>query len=88
MCVCVTEFLCSAPETVTSLISYMGSPGGLAVKNPPANVGDAGLIPGSQRLPGKGNSNPFQYSCLGNPMDRSVWRATVHGVKKESDMTW
>ena len=60
------------------------------VKNPPANAGDAGdmsLIPGSGRSPGKGNGNPFQYSCLGNPMDRGAWRATVHGVTKESDTT-
>ena len=40
------------------------------------------------RLPGTGNSNLLQYSCLGNPMERRVWRATVHGVTKESDMTW
>ena len=37
------------------------------VKNPPANVGDMGLIPGSGRSPGGGNGNPLQYSCLGNP---------------------
>ena len=40
------------------------------VKNPPANAGDAGSIPGSGRSPGGGNGNPFQYSCLKNPMDR------------------
>ena len=54
------------------------------VKNPPANardIRDAGSIPGS-RSPGEGNGNPFQYSCLENPMDRGAWRATVHGVKK------
>ena len=59
------------------------------VKNPPANAGDTGdlgSIPGSGRCPGIGNSNPLQYSCLENPMDRGVWRATVHGVA-ESDMT-
>ena len=88
MCICVTEFLCCAPETITLLISYMGPPGGSMVKNPPANVGDEGLILGSQRLPGTGNSNPLHYSCLGNSMDRRVWRATVHGVTKESDVTW
>ena len=32
--------------------------------------------------PGEGNGNPLQYSCLGNPMDRGAWRATVHGVAK------
>ena len=37
--------------------------------------------------PGGGNGNPFQYSCLGNPMDRGAWQATVHGITKELDMT-
>ena len=50
----------------------LGFPGGSVVKNPPANVGDAGLIPVSGRFPGEGNGNPLQYSCLGNPMDRGV----------------
>ena len=31
--------------------------------------------------------NPFHYSCLENPMDRGAWRATVHGVARELDMT-
>ena len=57
------------------------------VKNLPANVRDAGLIPGSGRSPGEGNGNSLQYSCLENPMDREAWRATVHGVAKELDMT-
>ena len=43
-------------------------------------VSDVGLIPGSERFPGRGHGNPLQYSCLGNPMDRGVWQATVHGV--------
>ena len=45
------------------------------VKNPPANAGDSrdeGLIPGSGRSSGVGNGNPFQYSCLGKPMDRGA----------------
>ena len=41
-----------------------------------------GLIPGSGRYPGEGNSNPLQYSCLENPMGRGAWRATVHGFTK------
>ena len=41
-----------------------------------------GSIPGSERSPGKGNGNPLQYSCLGNPIDRGAWQATVHGVAK------
>ena len=52
------------------------------VKNLPAKVGDAGLIPGLKRSPGGGNGNPLQYSCLENPIDRGAWWATVHGVTK------
>ena len=48
------------------------------VKNPPANEGGIGLIPGSGRFPGGGHGSPLQYSCLENPMDRGAWRATVH----------
>ena len=47
-----------------------------------------GLIVESERFPGGGNSNPLQYSCLGNPMDRGAWWATVHGVEKELVMTY
>ena len=57
------------------------------VKNPPANAGDVGLMLGLGRSPGEGNGNPFQYFCLGNPMDRGTWLATVHGVTKELDVT-
>ena len=39
-------------------------------------------IPGLGRSPGGGNGTPLQYSCLGNPMDRGAWRATVQGVAK------
>ena len=63
----------------------MGFPVGLVVKNPPANAGetrDMGLIPGSGRSPGRGHANPFQYSCLENPMDREALQATVHRVTK------
>ena len=62
-------------------------PGGSVVKNLPTNAGDMGSIPGSGRSPGGGNGNPFQYSCLENPMDREAWRATVHVVAKELDTT-
>ena len=48
----------------------LGFPGGSVVKNPPANAGDAGSIPGSGRSPGEGNGNPLQSSCQENPMDR------------------
>ena len=64
--------------------------GGAVIKNPPANAGDSrdvSSIPGSGRSPGRGNGNPLQYSCLGNPKDRGAWWAAVHGVTKESDTT-
>ena len=57
------------------------------VKNPPTNVEDVGSIPGLERSPGEGNANPLQYSCLGNPVDRGAWQATVHEAAKESDAT-
>ena len=56
------------------------------VKNLPANARDdpeMQSIPGLRRSPRGGNGNPFQYSCLGNPMDSGAWRATVHRVAKE-----
>ena len=57
------------------------------VKNLPTTAGDAGSILGSGTLPGEGNGNPLQYSCLRNPMDRGAWQATVHGIAKEWDTT-
>ena len=61
----------------------MGFPSGLAVEESACNAQveeDVGSIPGSGRSPGEGHGNPFQYSCLQNPMDRGDWRATVHRV--------
>ena len=60
----------------------MGFPGGLDGKESACNVGDLGSIPGLGRSPGEGHGNPFQYSCLENPMDGGAWQATVHGVEK------
>ena len=51
-------------------------------KESTCDAGDMGLIPRSRRSPGGGNGNPLWYSCLGNPMDRGAWWATVHGVAK------
>ena len=65
----------------------MGFPGGSVVKKPPINAGDTGSISGSGGCPGEGNGNPLQCSCLGNPVDRGGWQATVHRVAKELDMT-
>ena len=63
----------------------MGFLGGIVVKNPPANAGDArniDLIPESGRSPGERNVNLLQYSCLENSMVRVAWWSTVHGVTK------
>ena len=57
-----------------------GLPWWLSGKDPPASVGDAGFIPGSERSHGEGSGSPLQYSCLGNPMDRGAWQTIVHGV--------
>ena len=54
----------------------------LVVKNPPANAGDAGSIPGSGRSPEGGYGNSLKYSCLENHMDRGAWQATVYRVAK------
>ena len=62
-------------------------PGGSDSKASVYDEGDPGLIPGSGRSPGEGNSNPLQYFCLENPMNRGAWRAIVHGVTKDSDTT-
>ena len=55
------------------------------VKESTCNVkaeGDTGWSPGLRRSPGEGNSNPLQYSCLENAMDREAWWARVHRVTK------
>ena len=61
------------------LLGYLDSS---VSKESTCNAGDPGSIPGLGRSPGEGNSNSFQYSCLGNPMDRGAWWATVHGIAR------
>ena len=63
----------------------MGFPGGSDGKESACSAGDLGLIPRLGRSTGERNGNPLEYSCLENPMDRGAWRATIHGVTKESD---
>ena len=66
MCMCLQICMCN----------IWGFPGGLVIKNLPANAadaGDMGSIPGLGRSPGGGNGNPLQYSCLENPIDRGAW---------------
>ena len=69
----------------------------LVVRNPPARAGDIRdlcSIPGLGRSPGGGHGNPLQCSCLEHPMDRGLWRATVHWVQqsrtqlKRLSITW
>ena len=62
-------------------------PGGSAIKNLPANAGDAGSVPGWGVSPGEGSGNSLQHSCLGNPMDGGAWQAEIHEVTKELDST-
>ena len=59
-----------------------GFPAGSDSKESACNAGDLGLIPRLGRPPGGGHSNPVQYSCLENPVDREAWEARVHGVAK------
>ena len=61
--------------------------GGSEGKESTCNAGDLGLIPGSERSPGEGNTNPLQYCCLENSMDRGAWRVTVYGIAKNWIMT-
>ena len=59
-----------------------GLPRWLSGKETAFNAGDTDSIPGLGSSPGVENGNPLQYSCLENPMDRSIWWATVCGVAK------
>ena len=62
------------------LLRELGFPGGSDGKESAWNAGDLGSIPESGRSPGEGSGNPLQYFCLENPMGRTAWWATVHGV--------
>ena len=65
----------------------MGFPGGSDSKESACHTGDVGLIPGLGRSPGEGNGDPFQYSCLGNPMTEEPGGLPVHGViRVEQDL--
>ena len=63
-------------------LARLGLPGGSDGKESACSAGDLGSIPGWGRSPGEGHSNPLQYSCLGNPMDRGAWPTAVRGFAK------
>ena len=70
------------------MLLLLGASLGLSGKESACNAGDLGLIPGWGRSPGEGNSNPLQYSCLGNPTERGAWWAAVHGVACPAFPAW
>ena len=74
--------LCCQGQYSRSIEHLMGFPVGSDGKESTCNMGDLGSIPGLGRPSGERHSNPLQYSCLENPMDRGAWKAVVHGVKK------
>ena len=78
----VTTTLDQPSRTQYSPNVWGGFPGGSEVKASARSAGDLSLIPGSGRSPGKGNGNPLRDSCLGNPMDRGTWWATVQRLTK------
>ena len=69
-------------DTELNRYLYLGFPGSSVGKESTCNAGDLGSIPGLGSSPGEGNGNPFQCSCLENPMDRGAWQAIVHGVAR------
>ena len=71
-------FFCLQYKVLSTII--LGFPGGSDSKKSACNAGDLGSTPELGRSPGEANSNPLQYSCLENPMDRGAWWTTVHGV--------
>ena len=81
----VIAFLPRSKQEAPDMFKSRASQVVLVVKNPPANAGDrreASWISGLGRLPGGGNDNPLQYSCMENSMDRGARWATVHPVTK------
>ena len=71
------------PVNCLRVLCVFGLPRWLSSKESACNAGDLGWIPGLERSSGGGNGNPFQYSCLENPMEGGVSRSTVHGDMTE-----
>ena len=70
------------PQSIGSLRVGHGLPCGSVIKNLPIKTRDASSIPGLGKSPGEENDTSLQYSCPGNPMDRGVWRPTIHGLQR------
>ena len=87
----ITRGFSPAKEKLNSSKRKMGFPGGASDKEPTCQCKRQEIrvrALGGEDSPGGGHGNPLQYSCLGNPMDRGAWRATVHrGITKMLDMT-
>ena len=66
----------------SDLITCLGFPGGLDVKESASSAGDLGLIPGLGRTPGEGNGNTLQYSCLENSMHRVFCGPQFMGLQR------
>ena len=87
------QWVCLTPPQQIMILNstLLGAKGGFSggsdSKEPAYSAGNLGLIHRLGRLPGEGNRYPLQCSCLENSMDRGAWRATVHGVEKESNTT-
>ena len=77
-----TESPCSLTGFRLSYLNPWGFLGGSVNKESACNSGDPGLIPESRRSPREGIGNQFQYCCLGNPMNRGAWQATVYRIAK------
>ena len=75
-----TKIMASGPMTSWQIEGNF--PGSSVGKESACNAGDPRSISGLGRSPGEGNGNPFHCSCLGSPMDRGAWWATVHGVAR------
>ena len=75
-----------APNLSTTRDQQRGLPWWLSDKESTCNAGDKSSIPGLGRSPGEGNGSLFQYSCLGNLMDRGAGRATVHSHRVGRDL--
>ena len=86
----MSEWIKEQDLNIWPIRNSMGLPGGTMVKNLPTNAGDAKRCrfdPWVRKIPAIGNSNPLQYSCLENSMDKGAWQTTILEVTKELDTT-